>query len=175
VVEERIDAAFVRSPVSQYATLECISLIQERMVVAMPIQHRLAARAGQGVELSELRDEPFILYRQVNGSGIKDLLIKMCRSAGFEPKPVQEVHRMMGAIQLVAAGLGISVVPQSLDSIQPKSVVYRPLRHDSPVTVPLNLAYRNNVDAQAIKRFISLSRSLAQNLTAAGPTGIDIP
>jgi starvation-inducible DNA-binding protein len=92
--------------------------------------------------LAELRDEPFILYRQVNGSGIKDMLITMCRKAGFEPQPVQEVHRMMAAIQLVAAGLGISVVPQSLDSIQPKSVVYRPLRHDSPVTVPLNLAYR---------------------------------
>ena len=73
---------------------------------------------------------------------------------------------MMGAIQLVAAGLGLSVVPQSLESIQPKSVVYRPLRHDSPVTVPLNLAYRNNVDAQAIKRCISLSRSLAQTLAA---------
>jgi len=91
-----------------------------------------------------------------------------------EPQPVQEVHRMMAAIQLVAAGLGISVVPQSLDSIQPKSVVYRPLRHDSPVTVPLNLAYRSNVDAQAIKRFISLSRTLAQTLTAAARSGNDI-
>lgn len=175
VTEERIDAAFVRSPVTRYASLECISLIQEPMVVAIPIQHRLAAHPGQGLELSQLRDEPFILYRQVNGSGIKDMLITMCRSAGFEPRPVQEVHRMMGAIQLVAAGLGLSVVPQSLESIQPKSVVYRPLRHDSPVTVPLNLAYRSNVDAQAIKRFISLSRTLAQTLTATGRRSIDIP
>lgn len=171
VEEERIDAAFVRSPVSRYATLECISLAQESMVVALPVRHRLAAQAGAGLELTELRDEPFILYRQVNGSGIKDMLITMCRKAGFEPQPVQEVHRMMAAIQLVAAGLGISVVPQSLDSIQPKSVVYRPLRHDSAVTVPLNLAYRRHVDAQAITRFIALSKSLAQALGGTGRGG----
>lgn len=171
VQEERIDAAFVRSPVHHYASLECISLIQEKMVVALPTHHRLAAHPGQGLELSQLRDEPFILYRQVNGSGIKEMLIKVCREAGFEPQPVQEVHRMMGAIQLVAAGLGISVVPQSLDSIQPKSVVYRPFRDDSAVTVPLNLAYRSHGDAQAIKRFISLSKSLAQTLLEATTMG----
>jgi DNA-binding transcriptional LysR family regulator len=78
---------------------------------------------------------------------------------------VQEVHRIMAAIQLVAAGMGISVVPQSLNAIQPKSVVYRPFNPPSAVTVPLNLAYRRHVDAQAIKRFVALSQSLAKTLT----------
>ncbi len=164
VEEERLDAAFVRSPVTQYATLDCISLNQENMVVALPMQHRLASSAGIGVGLIELKDESFILYRQVNGSGIKEGFINVCREAGFEPQAAQEVHRMMAAIQLVAAGMGISVVPQSLNAIQPKSVVYRPFDPPSAVTVPLNLAYRRHVDAQAIKRFITLSQSLAKTL-----------
>ena len=164
VEEERLDAAFVRSPVTQYATLECISLNQENMVVALPMQHRLASSAGIGVDLAELKDELFILYRQVNGSGIKEGFINICREAGFEPHAVQEVHRMMAAIQLVAAGMGISVVPQSLSAIQPKSIVYRPFEPANAVTVPLNLVYRRHVDAQAIKRFITLSQSLAKTL-----------
>lgn len=162
--EERLDAAFVRSPVTQYATLECISLNQENMVVALPTQHRLASQPGVGVPLAELKGESFILYRQVNGSGIKEKLVKTFQQAGFTPHAVQEVHRMMAAIQLVAAGMGISVVPQSLNAIQPKSVVYRPFDPPGAVTVPLNLAYRRNVDAQAIKRFISLSQALAKTL-----------
>ncbi len=163
--EERIDAAFVRSPVTHYATLESIELIQERMVAALPMQHPLAVRAGESLRLSELRDEPFILYRQVNGSGIKERLVELCRAAGFEPRAVQEVHRMIAALQLVAAGLGISVVPQSLASIQPKSVVYRAF--EPPATVPLNLAYRRHADAQAVKRFVSLSRALSTSFVQA--------
>jgi DNA-binding transcriptional LysR family regulator len=116
------------------------------------------------VPLAELKGESFILYRQVNGSGIKEKLVKTFQQAGFTPQAVQEVHRMMAAIQLVAAGMGISVVPQSLNAIQPKSVVYRPFDPPGAVTVPLNLAYRRNVDAQAIKRFISLSQALAKTL-----------
>jgi DNA-binding transcriptional LysR family regulator len=164
--EERLDAAFVRSPVTQYATLECISLNQENMVVALPTQHRLASQPGAGVPLAELKGESFILYRQVNGSGIKEKLVKTCQEVGFTPHAVQEVHRMMAAIQLVAAGMGISVVPQSLNAIQPKSVVYRPFDPPNAVTVPLNLAYRRNVDAQAITRFIALSQALAKTLQA---------
>jgi len=162
--EERIDAAFVRSSVEKYTTLDSIGLDQEAMVVAVPMQHRLATQSDKGLSLSDLKDEPFILYRQVNGSGIKEMLLKLCKEAGFEPHAVQEVHRMMAAIQLVAAGLGISVVPKSLDTIQPKSVVYRPFKPTDSVTVPLNLAFRRNVDAQAIKRFLALSHSLALTL-----------
>lgn len=162
--EERIDAAFVRSSVVKYTTLDSIGLDQEAMVVAVPMQHRLATQSDKGLSLSDLKDEPFILYRQVNGSGIKEMLLKLCKEAGFEPHAVQEVHRMMAAIQLVAAGLGISVVPKSLDTIQPKSVVYRPFKPTDSVTVPLNLAFRRNVDAQAIKRFLALSHSLALTL-----------
>ena len=138
-----------------------MGLDQEEMVIAIPMEHRLAIQAEAGLSLADLQDEPFILYRQVNGSGIKEMLFRLCKEAGFEPIAVQEVHRVMAAIQLVAAGLGISVVPKSLSTIQPKSVFYRPFEPSDSVTVPLNLAFRRNVDAQAIKRFLSLSSSMA--------------
>lgn len=162
--EERIDAAFVRSPVTHYPTLECIGLKEEEMVVAVPIQHPLAARLNDGLDLAELRNELFILYGQVHGSGITDMLTQRCREQGFEPQAAQEVPRVMAAIQLVAAGFGICIVPQSLGMIQPKNVAYLRFKSKHTVTVPLNLAYRRNVDAQAIKRFLGLSKSLSTPL-----------
>lgn len=161
VEENRLDVAFVRSSVDQYARLDCVGLIQEEMVVAIPIHHRLAQNAGLELELTQLREEPFIVYRQVNGSGINEMVVKTCLLAGFEPRVSHEVHRMMAAINLVAAGLGVTVVPQSLATIQPGSVVYRPLRHECPVTVPLNLAYRASLDTPASEGFVRLSRALA--------------
>ena len=158
--EERIDAAFVRSPVTHYPTLECIGLKEEEMLVAVPIQHPLATRLD-GIDVAELHNELFILYGQVHGSGITEMLTQRCREHGFEPQAAQEVPRMMAAIQLVAAGFGICIVPQSLGMIQPKNVAYLPFKSRHSVTVPLNLAYRRNVDAQAIKRFLGLSKSLS--------------
>ena len=161
VEEKRLDVAFVRSSVDQYARLDCVGLIREEVVVAIPFEHRLATAPGVELELSQLRDEPFIVYRQVNGSGINEMVVRTCLLAGFEPRISHEVQRMMAAINLVAAGLGVSVVPQSLATIQPESVVYRPLRHESRVSVPLNLAYRSSLDIPAAQRFVDLSRSLA--------------
>ncbi len=165
--QERIDVAFLRSPVSRNPILESIELLQENMVVALPIQHPLADKAGPGLRLEDLKDEDFILYRQTQGTGIKDMLMAVCREAGFEPRAVEEVYRILAAINLVAAGLGISVVPKSLEVIQPGSVVYRPFDPPSIFTVPLNLVYRRNVDAQAIKRFIALSREFSSPIDPA--------
>ncbi|MDB5966533.1 MAG: hypothetical protein JWQ72_3033 [Polaromonas sp.] len=159
--QERIDLAFLRSPVVRNPLLESVELLQENMVVAIPTKHPLADRPGKGLRLQDLKDEDFILYRQTQGTGIKDMLMAVCRTAGFEPRAVEEVYRVLAAIHLVAAGLGISVVPKSLEAIQPGSVVYRPFDPPDVFTVPLNLVYRRNVEAQAIKRFVALSRTFS--------------
>ncbi|MBL0422634.1 LysR family transcriptional regulator [Ramlibacter sp. AW1] len=160
--EERIDAAFVRSAVTKYTTLDSIELIKEDMVVAVPVQHALASARKEGLRLSDLGHQPFILYRQVNGSGIKEMLLEACGAAGVELEVVQEVRRIVAAIQLVAAGLGISVVPRSLNSMQQNNVVYRTFEPPAALTVPLSLAFRRSANAQAVRRFISLSQELAK-------------
>jgi len=169
VEQERLDIAFVRSPLPANSSLESVTLVRENMVVALPSNHRLAQEPRQGIALAALKDEDFILFHPLNGWGIKDMLMEVCQRNGFAPRAVEEVPRLIAAIHLVAAGLGISIVPQSMRSIQPDCVVYRPLDPPTAFTVPLELAHRRNVDAEGIRRFLAMSLQLAQADTARDP------
>ena len=127
------------------------------MVIAVPINHSLSSKPNGVLKLIDLKDENFIFYQQVNGSGIKENLLKECQRVGFEPKSIEIVYRIIGAIHLVASGLGIAIVPKSMQSIQPDSVSYKTFDINHTLTVPLSIAYRENASKLTVKRFLSLS------------------
>ncbi len=72
-----------------------------------------------------------------------------------------EAPRMVSTLGLVAAGLGVSLVPASMRRLQAEGVAYRPLAADAGLTAPLNLAYRRDDAAAALRRFVALVRGLA--------------
>ena len=111
------------------------------------------------LRLAELEDQPLIFYRQVNGSGIAALLEAACREAGFSPRIVEETPRIISTLQMVAAGFGLAVVPQSMQAFRNDQIIYRELAGSDDITVPLILAYRRQVDAEALRRFLALSLS----------------
>jgi DNA-binding transcriptional LysR family regulator len=84
-------------------------------------------------------------------------LIEECAKVGFEPQSAQIVYRIIGALHLVASGLGIAIVPKSMQAIQPDSIVYKTFEPDSVITVPLSIAYRDNSSKLTVKRFLALS------------------
>ena len=156
VEQERLDFAFVRTDANRYATLACTCLLREPMMLAMPLGHRFAADQETPLPFSALKDEPLVYYRQVNGSGIGAMLTEACHAAGFEPRIVEETPRMISTLQMVAAGFGCAVVPQSLRLFRNPSVVYRDFVSGTAFTVPLNLAYRQQVDAETLRRFLAV-------------------
>jgi len=83
---ERIDAAFVRSPIGPAADLTVHSLLEEEMVAALPSGHRLAAGTKSRLPLSALEGETFILYRRPLGPGLYDAIIAACQRAGYSPR-----------------------------------------------------------------------------------------
>ena len=107
---ETIDAAFVRSPIGAIAELTVHPLLDEPMVVALPSGHRLAGTAAP-LALAALAGDTFILYRRPVGPGLHDAIIAACDRAGFSPTIGQEAPRMLSTLSLVAAGLGVSLVP----------------------------------------------------------------
>jgi DNA-binding transcriptional LysR family regulator len=152
--EERLDIAFVRSEVTRYPTLKSKCLSHETMVVAIPAKHRLAKDAGAEIDLETLRDEDMVFYRQANGSGIGDVLLSACERLGFRPRIVSETQRIISTINMVAAGFGVAVVPKSMESFKVQSVVYRDLSRKNSFTVPLNVAFRQQADAETLRRFL---------------------
>lgn len=152
---QAIDAAFVRSPVGESDDLLVRPLFDEPMVAALPSGHSLAG-ASDDLPLAALAGEIFILYRRPVGPGLHDAIIAACDRAGFSPTIGQEAPRMLSTLSLVAAGLGVTVVPASMSRLGAEGVVYRPVDQSAPLTAPLNLAYRRDEISAAVRRFVAL-------------------
>jgi DNA-binding transcriptional LysR family regulator len=166
---DRIDLAFIRTPVADPQGLTVHALLDEPMVVALPVGHPLAAGGG-ALALKALAGEIFIVYRRPSGPGLYDAIIAACRGAGFSPRVEQEAPRIVSTLNLVAAGLGLSLVPGSLSRMNMDGVVYRPLKGAGQPTAPLNLALRRNDPSPAVRRFVDLVRRLAKAARPSRPT-----
>lgn len=158
VQARHIDAAFVRSSIQRYPDLQGINLGDEAMIAALPQGHPLAA-SDAPLGLRELANEPFVVYRRANGPGIQDVLAAACRQAGFEPRAVETVPRLLSALTMVAAGRGVALVPEALRVVLQASVHYRPLKSEDHFSVPLTLAHRPVEPGSPLDRFVGLLRS----------------
>jgi DNA-binding transcriptional LysR family regulator len=154
---DTIDAAFIRSPVADVVDLVVRPLLDEDMVVALPAGHPMTQQdVDTPLPLAALRNETFILYKRPGGPGLYDTIITACGNAGFSPSVGQEAPRIISTLNLVAAGLGVSIVPASLQRLQMDGVIYRRLSGSPELKAPLILACRPGENSAAVKRFIEL-------------------
>lgn len=175
--EERLEAAFVRTPTSDTAGLMVEPLLEEAMLAVLPADHPLAANPladGEGgLDLADLAGETFILYRRPAGPGLYDAIIAACRAAGFSPSVGQEAPRMPSTLSLVAAGLGVSIVPESMRALRVEGVMYRPLTGCPGLVAPLLLATRTVGRSAIAQRFREQVRASARHWRGAPGALVD--
>jgi DNA-binding transcriptional LysR family regulator len=111
------------------------------LVVAMPADHPRAQ--ARSLLLTELRDESFVMYPRHAGTGIYWQVLQLCSAAGFRPRVVREVLESSTIIGLVAAGVGIAVVPMDMNCIRFAGVTYKRL-DDVGAHTTLHLAQRGS-------------------------------
>ena len=157
--EGRIDVGFVRPPLREERGLAFDLLEKEPLVAALPGGHRLARR--RAVALKELSAETFILYPRAVRPGLADEVVSACESAGFTPLVGQYAPQLSSTINLVAASLGISIVPASMRSLQPRTVVYVPLS-GKPLHALLGAAYRVDERSTVVRNFIEQARAASE-------------
>ncbi|VVE30268.1 LysR family transcriptional regulator [Pandoraea terrigena] len=162
-----LDVAFVRQPQGDTAQIVFVPVLEEPMVLAVPSAHPLArtGRAGKAaVPMTAIATQKLILYRRRTGQGLYDTIIAACHGAGFSPNIEQEAPRLLTTLSLVAAGLGVSVVPASLMRMQVEGIVYRPL---APAPrAPLFCAHREGVLAGPAARLLDHVRAAAPSMAA---------
>ncbi len=144
------------------------SLLEEPMVVALPSAHALAQNDGDDAVLSlkDLAGETFIVYARQHGPGLYDATTAACLKAGFSPRLGQEAPRITSALSLVAAGLGISAVPASMQRMIMDGVAYRRLKGPNQPKAVLNLASRRGDPSAVVRHFLNLVRRAARNFHA---------
>lgn len=155
----QIQVAFLRKPVAMREGLTFKLLANEPMVVVLPIGHPLLEKTRKKrpeVSLKALANEDFILVRRPGAPGMYADILAACRQAGFVPRIAREVPRMLSGINLVAAGLGVTLVPASMQRYDQVGTVYCTLANPSKLSAPLHLAYPGALHNSAATRFIEL-------------------
>lgn len=133
---------------------------QEPFIIAMSENHPLASKSGP-IELQELSRELFIMTPRKAGQIYYDTVINVCHNAGFSPNITQEVHELQTIISLVAARMGVALVPCSTQSLQIKGIVYHQLKN-SVSTLKTALAWRNDETSPFVHMFIALAKENIQ-------------
>jgi len=154
LMDESIEVGLMR-PLSLPEALDVVELMREPLVAVLSAKHPLAAGSEAGMHLSELALEPFVFFPRSYGSGLYAQLLSLARQAGFSPHFAQEAGEAMTIIGLVAAGLGVSVLPASYQRIRIEGVVYRPLL-DADAVSAVWLVQRKDQKSPMAKAFIEL-------------------
>ncbi|WP_063534208.1 LysR family transcriptional regulator [Burkholderia sp. MSMB1589WGS] len=133
-------------------------LVEERLIAALPHGHPLAA-PGAPISLADIAGQTLIVYPSTPRPSFADQQLSALRDGGLAPAAVHEVRELQTALGLVAAQVGVSLVPESVEGVRVKGVVYR--RLPEPVaTSPIILSRRLHDESRATGLFCALAREL---------------
>lgn len=156
---QALDLAFVRPLLDEAPGLSSEHLFDESLVLALPQHHPLAKR--KRVPLAALSLEPFVLFSRPVGSGLYDQIVSACHRAGFSPRVTQEASQVTSIVNLVAAGLGVSVVPSSMRKIHSEGIVFRALE-DNDAVAQMSLVWRRSDSSATVRNLRALATALSR-------------
>ncbi|MEA2168166.1 MAG: hypothetical protein QOF76_1466 [Solirubrobacteraceae bacterium] len=133
---DAIDFAFLSVTERLREGLELHRLIEEELVVVLPVAHPLAKR--RELKLVDLRDEDFVCF--VAGARLRELVIGAARESGFELHIAFESDQVRRIRDLVGRGLGVTVLPRSDVGDEPGLRVVR--LTEPPLLRDVTLAWR---------------------------------
>lgn len=166
LLEKKLHVAVIR-PVAIPETLQVIELMQEPMVMAMPADHPMAkAHVGEAVSLKDFALDDFILFPRDSGIGMYDQIANLFKEAGFTPHIVQEAHQASTQIALVAAGLGVAILPALQQRIQLDNVVYRTLS-DKGAHTAVWLVTRMDEHTNIVQAFLQIVRQTLKQIVGS--------
>lgn len=121
-----IDVGFIRPPVLNHLDeLHVAKLYHESLYVALYPSHILAME--KSIKIQQLRHEKFVSTPHAERGGLSYLVSNLCLGAGFTPQKAPIQSRKVSQLQLVAAEIGICIVPEEFTDILPEQVRLIPL------------------------------------------------
>ncbi|WP_436492312.1 LysR family transcriptional regulator [Actinokineospora sp. HUAS TT18] len=160
VEEGRADVALVVHPRQGplRGGVQLIHLLDDPYRAVLPRGHRLAAK--RVLDLADLADEPWVGNEWPGGICLR-VMLDACAAAGFSPNFVVESEDYPTAQGFVAAGLGVSVIPEMGLGNRHPGVVVRKLRHPEPTRVIYAAVRESSMDQPALRDLIDAFRTAA--------------
>ncbi|MEM1253536.1 MAG: LysR family transcriptional regulator [Cyanobacteria bacterium P01_H01_bin.21] len=152
--KETIDIGFLHPPI-EASSLALYPLQSEKLLLALPHSHTLARQ--QQLSLNAFAKEPFIVHPRHEGPVLYEQFLALCRAAGFEPNIVYEDSKHQTRLGLVAAGTGITFVPESLKNLGLSGVAYcKPV--GSFLELQLAIAWRKQPLSPLVEGFLEVAK-----------------
>lgn len=156
LLDGQIDVGFVRDEPRRAAdarALRMTVLDREHLLLALPSGHPLAGRSS--LHLEEVATESFITQPREVAATLHDRLIKLANKAGFQPQIRQHAQQMNGMLAMVAAGLGLAMVPATMRAVRLAGLSYVPLE-DPEAYMLLAVASRADDDSPVLAQFVAV-------------------
>jgi len=150
--------ASVALTTSEEEQLEYEVILRAPLAVVAAPGHRLTAEAP--LPLAALAHQPLIWFARLYDPTTYDYMIRLFARAGFRPQVVQEISQLPVLVGLVAAGLGITVLPEATASLAGDSVVYLPFAEPKPL-VEFDLVWRRDDPSPLVRAFLDAAREIA--------------
>jgi DNA-binding transcriptional LysR family regulator len=168
--EKAVDVAFVMAPFDRTG-LVVRELMREPLMIAIAAGHLLAT--APFTDLAQLAEEDFVVCRRYEEPGFRELVEGLCREAGFTPRVAQAVEHKQTTLDLVAEGLGVSIIPRSAATPSDR-VRYRQFPNRMPYLTSA-VAWREDAHAETIAVLVEIAEREAQkrqaiNFSIAGIT-----
>ncbi len=157
--EGKLDIGFIRPPIPYPVGISSIRVLQEEIVLAMPASHALAG--DEMVPLASLSGDTFITPRHPSNVSFHEHTVQACQGAGFFPKLGPQGRDFVTIASMVAVGIGVALVPQSLRCIQVPGIVYKPVK-GAPILAELAVAFRRTEPSPVARAFAKHARSFGQ-------------
>jgi DNA-binding transcriptional LysR family regulator len=154
---EQLDCAFVRPPVDP-AGMRLVRLVEEPLTCAVPAEHPVARQ--RRVSVGRLGSEPLVVLARTAVPAVHDAVLSAFETAGIVPMIAQGAESIQAVLALVAAGLGVSLLPASTAALGRDGVRFVPLTASPRLT--LMLATREDNPSQPLMRFVEVTRKVAR-------------
>lgn len=155
VMNDKNDIVFLRKPAPVGLGFISLRVLDEPLIVALPNNHPLVDVQGD-IHLLDLEAYDFVLYRRLAGQDLFDNILALCYQAGFSPNIVQEAPRLTSSLNLIAAGIGLSIVPEAIHDFWNKHIVYKRLKADTPCIAPIYAVFKHNTEHVRLNHIIDL-------------------
>lgn len=152
---------YLYSELPEANNLEKMTLTDELLVLVLPEFHSLTRQSI--IPLSDLKNEPFIMPLNPIISGLPQQIDDLFSQASFKPNVTQKAVFMVTILGLVAAEMGISILPANVRNLHREGVVYRPILEKTP-TICLTAVWKQSNTSPILRKFLRLLSQFKVNV-----------
>jgi len=157
LLNAELDVGILRMPIA-HPELASIPLFREHLVLVTPATIPYGGREG----LTGFQNRPFILIARAVSTSLHEHCLSLCRRSGFTPKIVQEASETFTILNLVRAGLGVSLVPSSAERMRVPGLHFHQI-HSNEATWRIGVAWHRSSEKHTlISRFVEIIRTVVR-------------